>query len=129
MTTELHLLIWSSFLGFIQIMVAAQGSLRQRGMAYNMSSRDKLMPALTGVPGRLGRASENFKETFPLFLAAVAAVQLQSKNSSLSAWGAHLYFWGRLIYFPLYAFDITVFRTVVWFTASVGIILILCAAF
>lgn len=41
--------------------------------------------------------------------------------------GAQLYFWGRLIYVPLYAAGIPVARTVAFVVATIGIVLILVA--
>jgi uncharacterized MAPEG superfamily protein len=43
--------------------------------------------------------------------------------------GAHLYFWGRLAYLPLYAFGIPVVRSLAWYLAIIGIGLIAAALF
>jgi uncharacterized MAPEG superfamily protein len=36
-------------------------------------------------------------------------------------WGAHLYFWARLAYLPVYAAGITGLRTLVWVISMAGI--------
>ena len=41
--------------------------------------------------------------------------------------GAHLFFWARLAYVPLYAAGIPVARTVAFAVATLGIVLILLA--
>lgn len=129
MNIELQMLIWSLVLGIVQVLITATASTQQRGLKWNLSSRDDAKAPLTGVAGRLGRALENFKETFPFFLGAIVVTQLLSKNNSTSALGAQLYFWGRLLYLPIYAFNITVARTLIWTLSMVGIALVLSAAF
>lgn len=125
LNTELKMLFCSIVLGFIQISLAIRAATKIRGIDWNMSSRDEPMPPLTGIAGRLSRASENFKETFPLFLGAVMLVQFLNKNSEVTAAGAQLYFWARVVYVPLYAYDIIRVRTLVWTVATCGILLIL----
>ena len=58
---------------------------------------------------------------------AVLAVHLGGGNGGLSALGATLYFWARLIYVPLYAFGVPFIRSVVWGVSLVGIALLLVA--
>jgi len=43
----------------------------------------------------------------------------------MTIWGAQLYFSARVAYVPLYAFGITLVRTLAWTVATLGIILIL----
>ena len=59
--------------------------------------------------------------------AAVLIAHAANRHSEMTIWGAQLYFWGRLIYLPLYAFGIPYVRTLAWFVATLGIVLILCA--
>ncbi len=132
MTVELQMLAWSVVLGFIYLGAAAMAITKVRGPQWNMSARDQKMPELTGVPARLDRAFQNFKETFPFFVAAVVITEFVSRTSgsqnSLSVIGAHLYFWARLIYLPLYAFGVPGVRTLVWLVSVVGIFLVLSTA-
>ena len=58
-----------------------------------------------------------------VLLAAVAADKLGWKTEL----GAHLYFWARLIYLPLYAAGIPKLRTLVWLTSLAGVVLVLSA--
>jgi uncharacterized MAPEG superfamily protein len=41
--------------------------------------------------------------------------------------GASLYFWARVLYLPLYAFGVPLFRSIVWNVAALGIALLLIA--
>jgi uncharacterized MAPEG superfamily protein len=125
MTIELKMLVWSIILGFAQIMGAGAAITKVRGSKWNVGARDEIKPPVTGVPGRLDRAAQNFKETFPFFLAAVFLVQTINTHSAMTALGAQLYFWARLIYVPLYAFGVPVVRTLVWMASVVGIVFLL----
>ena len=60
-------------------------------------------------------------------LLAVLIAHAANRHSALTVWGAHLYFWGRVAYLPLYAMGIPRIRTVAWTVATLGIILILIA--
>src|SRR4051794_58688 len=101
MAIELQLLAFSIVLGFVHIVAASHAASLQRGYRWTASARDVPLPALSGVAGRLSRASSNFFETFPLFAAAVLAVHVANKYSALTHLGAHLYCWARVIYLPL----------------------------
>lgn len=129
MNMEALMLVCSVCLGIGQILIAASCATNKYGVAWNVSSRDKEMPRLTGLSGRLNRASENFKETFPFFASAVLLVLVLQKSHTLSVYGAQIYFWCRLIYVPLYAFDVMYVRTLVWGIATTAIFATIAAIF
>jgi len=130
MTTELSMLCWSVVLGLLQIAIAATCSVSQRGLGWAAGARDVVLPPpLTGIGGRLDRARANFLETFPLFLAVVLVAHLLQRHDSMTVLGAQLYFWGRLIYVPLYAAGVAYVRTLAWAMSIVGIVLLLTALF
>jgi uncharacterized MAPEG superfamily protein len=129
MTTELTMLCWSVLLGLVQIAIAATCSVNQRGLGWAAGARDGVVSLLTGTGGRLDRARANFLETFPLFLAVVLAAHLLQRHDSMTVLGAQLYFWGRLVYVPLYAAGIAYVRTLAWAVSIVGIVLLLLALF
>ena len=127
MTIELRILALSTVLGLVQIVLASHAASIQRGYQWTASSRDVAMPPLSGVPGRLERALENFLETFPLFAVAVLIAHIAGRNGELTNWGVQLYFWSRIAYVALYAFDVYLARSLVWNVATLGIALILLA--
>lgn len=129
MTIEMSMLVWSVVLGLVQISIAAVGSVAQRGLGWAAGARDGVPKPLTGVAARLSRASSNFLETFPFFLAAVLAAYALQRHDSLTMLGAQLYFWARLAYVPVYAAGIPYLRTLVWAVSIVGIVLLLVALF
>ncbi len=125
MTTELWLLVAAVLLGFAQIVLQAQSMNMQRGYRWNAGPRDEILPPLTGVAGRLNRASRNFFETFPLFAAVVLIAAIANIHNNLTLWGAWLYLLGRIVYLPLYAFGVRYVRSLAWNVAVLGIFLVL----
>ena len=126
MTIELSLLAWAIVLGLVHAVATGQVATMQHGLRYNMSPRDIQRP-VTGVGGRIQRAFANYMQTFPFFAAAVLVAHVADRHSWLTVFGAHLFFWSRLIYVPLYAAGIPVVRTIAFLTATAGIVLILIA--
>lgn len=129
MSTEMQMLLWSAVLGLIQIGLAATLATAQRGLSWNAGPRDEVRAPLTGVAGRLSRASENFKETFPFFAVAVLVMALLQRGDANSALGAQLYFWARLAYVPVYAAGISYLRTVIWAVSLAGLLMVLMPLF
>lgn len=117
----------SALLGIAHIILAAQGSNRQRGLRYNGGPRDAPVPPLDGIPGRLERAQRNFNETFPLFAALLVAAIALGISDWRTLWGAWLYLGARVVYLPLYAFGVFLWRSLAWNLALLGIALILWA--
>jgi uncharacterized MAPEG superfamily protein len=127
MTIELQMLAWSIVLGFVHIVAAAVTMTEQYGREWNVGPRDEAKPPLTGVAGRLQRAQRNFLETFPFFAAAVLVADAVNVHGAPTVWGVQLYFWARVVYFPLYAAGIRMVRTVAWTVSVLGILLVLLA--
>ena len=127
MTVELFTLAASIVLGFIHIVLASHAKSRQYGYRWTASARDEPRAPLTGIAGRLERASQNFSETFPFFAAAILIAHLAGKHDALTVWGAQLYFWARALYLPLYAFGVPLIRSLIWKVAAAGIALLLVA--
>jgi uncharacterized MAPEG superfamily protein len=128
MSAELQILAAAVVLGFVHVTLAVVAATRVRGRMWNLSSREQEFPPLQGVAGRLDRASENFKETFPFFLAAVVLAHLLGRSNDWTIHGAQLYLLGRVIYLPVYAFGVIGWRTLIWSGATTGILLILVGA-
>jgi uncharacterized MAPEG superfamily protein len=122
MTVELKMLGWSVVLGLVYVMVAATLMTHQRGLKWNASARDGDAKPLTGVAARASRASWNFLETFPFFVALVLAVVIAQRNSHHTELGTELYFWARVAYLPIYLLGIPYLRTLVWALSLIGML-------
>ena len=78
---------------------------------------------LIGIAGRAERALRNYLETFPFFADAILAVAVTNTHSWLTVWGAHFYFWGRIVYAILYTADLPLARSLVWNIPTIGILM------
>jgi uncharacterized MAPEG superfamily protein len=125
MTIELTMLALSAVLGLVQIVLSAHSTAFVTGYRWAGGSRDGVRPPLTPIAGRLERALWNFLETFPLFAAAVLVAHAAGKHDWMTVWGAQFYFWGRVLYVPLYASGAFLLRSLVWNVPTLGIVLIL----
>jgi uncharacterized MAPEG superfamily protein len=125
MTIELTMLALAVALGLVQVPLVAQARSRQNGFWWGAGPRDEPRPPLAGLGGRLERSLANYLETFPFFAAAVLIAHAAGHHDWMTVWGSQLYFWGRVAYVPLYAFGVTLVRTLAWAVATGGIILIL----
>lgn len=129
MSPEFQALGLSVILGLVQLMMQATFAIMARGHSWAVSPRETAVEPLKGLAGRVERAFYNFMETFPLFATVVLLANFMGVHSSLTVWGAGLYFWARLAYLPVYMAGIYVVRTLIWFTSIAGIVLILFAIF
>jgi len=127
MTTELTLLTCTLILALVYIVVFDVVRTRQYGSKWNMGPRDAAMPALSPIANRLGRAQANLFETLPLFIAAVLIAHVAGVHTRGTVIGTELYFWGRVVYLPLYAFGVPVVRTLVWLVSLAGLVMVIAA--
>ena len=126
---EIVLLAATLILAIVNLFWAANARTKQYGTKWNLGARDEALPPIEPLPGRLLRAQANLMETLPLFAAAVLAATAVGRLGQLTAWGAHLYFFGRLIYLPLYAMGTPVVRTVIWMISLAGLLLVIAGIF
>ena len=129
MTPEFIMLAFTLVLALVQIGAAGMARTAELGGKWNAGPRDGAAPPPGTVAGRLMRAQSNLFETLPIFAAAVIMAHIAGKDGALTALGAHLYFFGRLIYLPLYAFGVPYIRSLVWLVAAAGLVMVLAALF
>ena len=128
MTTELGFLAASVILGLVHLIANSHLISFQYGYRWTASTREQPVPPLRGLANRVDQAYANFMETFPFFAALVLAAHVAGRDSTLTFWGAHLYFWGRLGYLLAAAMGYGMVRSIVFFnTALTGIVLFLIA--
>ena len=127
MTTELTYLAWTLVLAVVQILWADVARTGQYGLPWNTGARDDDMPPLKPMTARLFRAQANLYETLPLFAAAVLIAHAVGREGTLTYWGSVVYFWGRVVYVPLYAFGVKQVRSLVWVVSFVGLLMTIAA--
>lgn len=129
MSIELKVLAWSVLLGLVHILLAATLSTAQRGLLWNVGPRDGVPAPLTGLAGRMDRASRNFLETYAFFAVAVLALAVLHRGDEHTALGAQIWFWARIAYLPAYAAGIVFLRTAIWAVSLVGLLMLVFALF
>jgi uncharacterized MAPEG superfamily protein len=126
---EMEMLWLSAALGIVHFVLAIIASGAAGRTNWALGARDEPGPKFGTVGARLDRALSNFVQTFALFAAAVFIANTLGKHTPMSVWGAQIYFWGRVAYLPLYAFGVPVIRTLVWTASTIGIVMVLLAAY
>lgn len=124
MSVELTMLLYTVVLFFVQLFAQVGAEMIQQGAGYLLSARDEWQNP-TGIAGRIERAYFNLLETMPPFAALVLIALYTGKVNEMTALGAQIYFWGRVVYFPLYISGIPVVRTLSWLVSVAGMLIIL----
>lgn len=122
---EISILALSVLLLLLHILLHAMLSTGERGLSWNAGARDAPSPPPGRLTGRAGRALENFKETYPAFVAASLAVVVAERAGAWSAYGALLWFSARIVYLPLYLLGVPYLRSLAWLASMAGILAIL----
>jgi len=123
MSVELNLLLWSVALTIFQMLITVSGTTLKIGIPALVGNRDQITPP-QGWIGRARRAHLNMLENLVLFAILVCILELAGTSTPLTVIRANLFFWGRVVYFPLYLFGIPWLRSLAWMTSMAGLILI-----
>jgi uncharacterized MAPEG superfamily protein len=130
MTPTLYPLAGVLVLALIHIFAFDIARTAQYGLKWNMSPRDQAdMPPLSDMAKRLERAQGNLYETLPIFIAAVLIAHVSGRADTLTALGAHIYLFGRILYLPLYAFGLSPWRSLVWIASLIGLLMVIWRLF
>lgn len=127
-SAELLLLGCAVLVGIVQLLWATIAARLQQGLEWGRGPQDEPSP-LSGGAARLQRSYRNFLETFPLHAAAVVVVYLLAKTGPVTLWGSGLYVIGRALHPAMYYFSIPWTRTLVWFIAFTGTLMVVSAIF
>jgi len=113
MSSEMSILALHGLLSMLTIVVMLLPAMAQVGLPMLVSPRDN-MPELTGVAGRMWRASNNGVVGLAVFAPAVLLLQAQGGFTPGTLLACQIVLLTRLIYIPLYAFGIPWARTLIW---------------
>ena len=122
---ELTLLGWSVVLLVVALMLQGQLATRELGVKWNAGPRDGDQHPKGALAGRAQRALDNFKETYPAFIALALALAVSGRTGGLGATGALLWFVARIVYHPLYLFGVPYVRSLAWVASMFGLLLML----
>lgn len=125
LSTELVLLGWSVVLLLVHVALQGQLGTLDRGAGWNAGPRDGAPKPLGPYAGRAERASANFRETYPAFVALALGLAVTGRTGELGEWGAILWFAARIAYIPLYLLGVPVVRSLVWGLSLAGLLMML----
>ncbi|PYB74027.1 MAPEG family protein [Rhizobium wuzhouense] len=115
------LLAWSVVLLIAHVLLQGVLATKELGSAWNAGPRDDNKQPVGKLAGRAARASSNFRETYPAFVALAAGLLYTGEISGLGLTGAIVWFFGRVVYYPLYLAGIPYIRSLVWLGSMVGL--------
>jgi uncharacterized MAPEG superfamily protein len=91
-------------------------------LTWLLSSRDKQAVPKGRLFGRANRALANYVENFTVFAALDLALIATHQPGG---WGPTIWILARIVYLPLYLFDIIYARTIMWGVALLAIVMML----
>ncbi|KAA3500050.1 hypothetical protein DXM27_18780 [Rhizobium rhizogenes] len=109
----------------VHIMLQAMTATRELGLDWNAGPRDAEKKPEGRLAGRAARASENFRETYPAFIALAFGVIMAGDPSGLALAGAWIWLICRVIYIPLYLAGVPYIRSLLWLGSLLGLLLML----
>lgn len=115
------LLAWSVVLLVAHVLLQGMLATRELGTEWNAGPRDEGKEPESKLAGRAARASSNFRETYPAFVALAAGLLFTGETSGLGLIGAVVWFVGRIVYYLLYLAGIPYIRSLVWLAAMAGL--------
>jgi len=128
-TTDLWMLIATTLLCLaIPFIYGAGRFLQPGGIAWAASNREDELP----VPGwtkRAVQAHANMLESIAPFAVIVLVAHVSGKANATTALGATIFFGGRLAHLISYVLGIRYLRTLCWFGAWGGGIMVLAQLF
>ena len=107
------------------IVLQDMAATKEFGSQWNAGPRDESKKVEGKLAGRAERASANFRETYPAFIALAFGVVMAGDPAGLALIGAWLWIICRIIYIPLYLAGIPYIRSLVWIGSLIGLLLML----
>jgi uncharacterized MAPEG superfamily protein len=123
MTIELKLLLWSVALAFAQMLLTLIGAKLPLLLAA-LRGKSANMPELSRWAARAAHAQYNMIEALALFVPLVLIAEFTGRNDAITAVGAGIFFFARLIYAFVCIFDVPYVRTSVWAVSAAGLVMI-----
>lgn len=127
MTPELMALTLAALLQVLQFCCYSVASISQVGINVAAGSRDRPI-TLTGTAGRLQRAMNNHFEGLILFTIAVVVITYTDQSDTSTMLASFIYLGARILYVPAYVFNLTPWRSLIWFVGLAATVYILLAA-
>jgi uncharacterized MAPEG superfamily protein len=124
MSTDLWCLVFNSLWGVVLVQAEVFGKTKAAGTEWNLGNRER-EPEFPDWVKRTGRALNNHKETFPLFLVAVLVVHLSGAADHTSAIACVAYCIARCVHAIVYMAGITKVRSAAFIAGAISVLVIL----
>jgi len=124
LSTDLKMLVATATLALISFMPYFLAYLKHWGITGIVSNREN-MPTLPLWAQRALAAHENLTENLVHFAALVLVAHVVGASNDITAMGATLFFWARVVYLGVYIAGIPWVRTIVFMAGWVGEVMIL----
>ena len=124
--TILSYLLLSVALFFVMISVQALMGIKQFGLIPLVGARDNLAAPNLHLD-RAKRTNANMIESMVLFVPLALVAIHAGVTDGMALTGATLFFFGRLAFAPLYWLGVNWLRTIAWFVAVAGLIMMFIA--
>jgi uncharacterized MAPEG superfamily protein len=123
--SELTCLELSVALWLVHVLIQATVGNIELPFGYLFTSRDKPVAARGLLYGRATRALANYVENLTPFVAVALALIVTQRTGGSGALGATIWILARIVYIPIYLFDVIYARTAVWALSIVGLVMML----
>ncbi|MEO1038189.1 MAG: MAPEG family protein [Pseudomonadota bacterium] len=124
MPIDASLLVLAILIFIAMILVQAVFSNLEHSPKDQLGARDRLTDQ-SALTCRAKRANQNMIEALLIHAPLVLVVLMLDRANEMTALGGWLFVAGRAVYAPLYWFGVPIARTLAWFVAAAGSILIL----
>jgi uncharacterized MAPEG superfamily protein len=122
---ELRLLVYSAFICLLVWIPYILAEIRQRGLSRAVSYPSGTVEDLPAWAQRAHRAHMNLVENLTPFAALVLVAHFMGVHDQVTLWGAHLFFWSRLVHIVVMWAGIPWVRTAAFTVGVIGNLMIL----
>ena len=128
MSIELTMLALSVALLLILIVIQSTAGVQAQGLNPMAGNRDNLGPP-TAWQLRTKRIVDNHREGLTLFAPLILIAAHQGISTTMTVWGAQLFFYSRVGHAIVYLLGLPHIRPLFWGVGIIGTIMVLLALF
>lgn len=121
------LLTFSVLWLLVHIFLQALLATRELGIDWNIGARDGNDQIKTIAAQRASRASRNYQETLPAFIALIVASFVYPVDQGYCLLGGSIWAVARILYLPLYLYGVKFWRTMIWGISIIGLLIMVLA--
>jgi uncharacterized MAPEG superfamily protein len=128
MSIELTMLALSVALLFVLVLIQATAGTQAQGLMKMANARDDLGPPSVWQ-ARTKRCVDNHREGLIMFAPLVLIAAHQEISTTMTVWGAQLFFYSRVAHAVVYLAGLPYIRPLFWGVGIVGTIMMFLALF